>query len=203
MQKIRFSILTALFVLLTFSIVTYTSCTVDKCDNLVCLNGGSCTDGVCKCPTGYSGVLCEDEPVVVDPCANVVCQNGGTCNNGTCSCPTGYEGTNCETLSRAKFIGIYSGSETCTVGSDTYMMTAIAHTDNSKFTLTNLYNITGSLDVVCTITGTNTFSFSGSNTSLGVNSYSGTGTINNNQLTVTYTLTGTGGTNTCTYTGTK
>jgi hypothetical protein len=46
-----------------------------------------------------------------DACKDVVCQNGGTCTDGTCACPTGFEGSNCETLSRAKFLGTYSGNE--------------------------------------------------------------------------------------------
>jgi hypothetical protein len=31
---------------------------VDPCANTVCLNGGTCVDGSCSCPTGYSGADC-------------------------------------------------------------------------------------------------------------------------------------------------
>jgi len=30
----------------------------DPCDNLTCVNGGTCVDGACDCPTGYTGTNC-------------------------------------------------------------------------------------------------------------------------------------------------
>ncbi len=33
----------------------------DPCENLLCLNGGNCVDGLCDCPTGYGGLQCETE----------------------------------------------------------------------------------------------------------------------------------------------
>ena len=75
-----------------------------------------------------------------DECKDIVCANGGTCSNGNCACPSGYEGAQCQTLSRTKFIGVYSGTETCTVGSDSYSITITAHSDNLKFNIQNLYN---------------------------------------------------------------
>jgi hypothetical protein len=68
--------------------------TVDPCDTVTCLNGGTCVDGVCHCPAGYTGNRCQ---TAVDPCAGITCQNGGTCSNGVCSCPQGYTGTYCQT----------------------------------------------------------------------------------------------------------
>ncbi len=41
-----------------FGVVTYSSCVKDECENVSCLNGGSCKDGVCKCPSGYTGSNC-------------------------------------------------------------------------------------------------------------------------------------------------
>jgi hypothetical protein len=66
-------------------------CKKDPCAKTICLNGGACLDGTCKCPDGYSGPHCE----IRDPCYGVKCLNGGTCINGSCNCPTGYSGANC------------------------------------------------------------------------------------------------------------
>ena len=43
--------------------VLYTSCEKDGCLELKCLNGGACTDGFCRCPTGYEGPTCGERVV--------------------------------------------------------------------------------------------------------------------------------------------
>lgn len=43
----------------TFSAVLYTSCTKEACKGVTCLNGGSCSGGICSCPTGVGGNNCE------------------------------------------------------------------------------------------------------------------------------------------------
>lgn len=73
------------------------SCKEDKCDSQYCLNGGTCVEGDCKCPTGYSGEHCENK-------AGYVCTNGtctyvtanatystlGACQAACAPPPTGY-----------------------------------------------------------------------------------------------------------------
>lgn len=52
----------ALGTILTFSAfgaVLYTSCSKDECKDVVCQNGGTCSEGNCTCPTGYEGTNCE------------------------------------------------------------------------------------------------------------------------------------------------
>ena len=41
--------------------LTVNSCSKDEdpCEDVSCLNGGSCDDGNCNCPTGYEGSVCE------------------------------------------------------------------------------------------------------------------------------------------------
>lgn len=133
-----------------------------------------------------------------DECKGVECANGGTCINGTCSCPTGYEGALCDVLSRDKFIGTYTGSETCDAGTDNYTITISANSDKIKLTLTNLYN--DNYTATCTMTGTNSFSFSG--TQSGV-TFTGTGSLATTQLTVNYSLSDGVLTNACTFIGSK
>lgn len=133
-----------------------------------------------------------------DECKNVTCQNGGTCSGGNCTCPTGYEGDRCQTLSRDKFIGTYTGNETCTVGSDEYSIIIATNSDQLKITLTNIYN--QSFTGTGTMTGPNTFALSGSQTGT---TYTGTGTLNGNTLTLAYTITNGVTTNSCTFIGNK
>ncbi len=59
MKSIRNIALTALLTIGAFSAITYTSCNPDKCKDVVCQNGGTCSEGVCSCPVGYEGTLCE------------------------------------------------------------------------------------------------------------------------------------------------
>ena len=51
--------LSALGTILAFSAVTYTSCSTDKCQAIVCAYGGVCNDGACICPSGFTGANCQ------------------------------------------------------------------------------------------------------------------------------------------------
>jgi hypothetical protein len=76
---------------------------VSICDTLHCYNGGSCQNGACVCPQGWTGPDCGTR---IDPCAAITCKNGGYCINGLCSCPAGYEGPACERIKTPKKIRI-------------------------------------------------------------------------------------------------
>ncbi len=63
MTSIRRFALSTIITACVLSASVYTSCTkdkTDKCKTLVCLHGGTCKDGACSCPTGYSGGTCAD-----------------------------------------------------------------------------------------------------------------------------------------------
>ncbi|MFI4963030.1 MAG: hypothetical protein ACHP6H_04135 [Legionellales bacterium] len=134
-----------------------------------------------------------------DKCKDVTCQHGGTCSGGNCTCTTGYEGTNCETKSRDKFVGTYTGSEICTVGTDNYSIVLSAGSSDLVLTYTNLYN--EAFTATCTMAATDSFSFSGSQSGA---TFSGTGRLVTNTLTVHYTIVNAASvSNTCVFTGTK
>lgn len=115
------------------------------------------------------------------------------------TCAAGYEGSDCKTMISTKFIGAYDGSETCTIGSDSYTVTLTAmSSDNMKMTLTNLYN--DNYTLTATITESNKFSISG--TDKGV-TFTGDGTLSGSVLTIKYTAANATLSNSCTFTGTK
>jgi len=61
MRKSAYLSLVIALVTLAFISVTYSACKKDKCKKVSCLNGGTCKDGNCACPTGYAGNTCESE----------------------------------------------------------------------------------------------------------------------------------------------
>lgn len=68
----RYIIITALFTITFFSVALHTGCTqTDKCASISCKNGGTCNDGICNCPTGYTGNLCETKKCEANNTASV------------------------------------------------------------------------------------------------------------------------------------
>lgn len=49
-----------------------------------------------------------------DKCKAIACAYNGVCKDGSCICPSGYEGPQCETITRNKFIGVWTVKETGT-----------------------------------------------------------------------------------------
>ena len=59
MKSIRNIAFSALLTFGAFSAITYTACNKDECKDVVCQNGGTCSEGNCTCPTGFEGTNCE------------------------------------------------------------------------------------------------------------------------------------------------
>jgi len=59
MKSIRNIAFSALLTFGAFGAITYTACNKDECKDVVCQNGGTCSEGNCTCPTGYEGTNCE------------------------------------------------------------------------------------------------------------------------------------------------
>ncbi|HMX83252.1 MAG TPA: hypothetical protein PKN57_04280 [Saprospiraceae bacterium] len=114
-----------------------------------------------------------------DPCKDVDCGTNEDCFEGDCICNVGYEqdaNGKCTVEQRAKFIGTYTGSETCTTGSDNYTINIttsssaidkviISNVYNQGITLTGTVNKTALTIPVQTITiGALTYTFQGTGT---------------------------------------
>ena len=57
----------------------------------ICKNGGTCSENVCHCLTGYAGKRCEI------PNCRPKCLNGGECVDvNVCNCKDGYTGARCQ-----------------------------------------------------------------------------------------------------------
>ena len=64
MKHTKSVVLTIILVLSAFVAVIYSSCKKDKCKGVDCKNTSICKDGLCVCPTGYSGKFCELSTIV-------------------------------------------------------------------------------------------------------------------------------------------
>jgi len=42
-----------------FTLLLLASCSSDPCEEVTCLNGGTCDDGSCDCPDGWTGTDCS------------------------------------------------------------------------------------------------------------------------------------------------
>lgn len=58
MKKLKQILLASMLTVGAFSATFLTSCDPDACKDVICANGGTCTDGSCTCPSGYEGTLC-------------------------------------------------------------------------------------------------------------------------------------------------
>lgn len=163
--------------------LSFHGCT-ESCADVSCQNGGTCSDGTCSCPTGFTGELCETP---TDPCANVDCGDEGICDEGVCVCNEGITGTNCEIEQRAQYYGVYSGTLTGPDGTSTVLVTISEYLNY----LTNLKLIhPGESDLrlgvdltsgVFTIPGQTIYSN-------GYRTYEGSGNFNGDELSYSFSV---------------
>jgi hypothetical protein len=99
---------------------TGTNCSINLCDSITCMNGGTCKQGICSCPSGYVGLDCS-----VDLCDDVTCMNGGTCVQGICQCMSSFNGTQCENCRLDNCVNcIFSSNKvTCVLCDDGFVLT--------------------------------------------------------------------------------
>ena len=123
------------------------SCTND-CDSVSCLNGGTCTDGVCDCPTGFGGDLCENAIAcsVVTCGTNASCEVDATSGIAECYCNDGYEtdaAGDCTVQIRNRYtnggtVNYTANQDVCTSGSYNYSAKMYNDSDVTKFVIEGL-----------------------------------------------------------------
>ena len=67
--------------------IVYTACEKNPCNNVTCMNGGSCSNGACRCPTGWENTQCQNRTI-----DRYIGTYGGfsTCNNGAQTIDTAF-----------------------------------------------------------------------------------------------------------------
>lgn len=102
---------------------------------------------------------------------------------------------------RDKFIGVWSGQETCTTGQDSYQLTITkSSTEDVKIVLTNVYN--QNFTATATVSG-NAFTVTSQNVAQNV-TVSGNGSVNENAITFQFSIQDNAGqSDACTFIGTK
>ena len=78
-----------------------------------------------------------------DKCNAIRCANGGLCKDGNCLCQSGYEGGQCETVTRNKFLGVWTVSETSTMTDQqrNYTISIVEGDNITDVKLHNFYNL--------------------------------------------------------------
>lgn len=61
MKNLKSILLSSALTLGIFGTTTFISCNPDACSDVVCNNGGTCTDGTCTCAVGFEGTNCDTE----------------------------------------------------------------------------------------------------------------------------------------------
>lgn len=89
----------------------------------------------------------------VDDCKDIACVKG-ECLEGLCVCTAGYEGVLCDAALNAKYTGLYTLTETCTSGGDSYAVTvAPKSTSQTEVTFSGLYRETAAITAVVAADG--------------------------------------------------
>jgi hypothetical protein len=111
------------------------------------------------------------------------------------------DNTKCDpTGTVAKFVGTYTGSESCTSGNDNYSLEIEAGSSDYTIKIKNLYNAGSTFVINANVSQKNITIPNQTVSGVTVN---GSGSINGNALQLTFSLSAAAGSDNCTFTGNK
>ncbi|MFT4680914.1 MAG: hypothetical protein ACI9CU_002196 [Polaribacter sp.] len=125
-------------------LASFSSCS-DACKDVDC-GTGTCLEGVCTCPDGFSGTNCA-----VDECAALACDADGgntvaVAAGCDCNCNDGYTGDDCASPWSDGFVGTYNGDDDCGF----LYQSVVSSTTDNVIVFTNFMGLlaTGTANVV-------------------------------------------------------
>lgn len=169
MKNLKTILLASVLTLGAFTATVFNSCNPDACKDIVCANGGTCTDGTCACPSGFEGTLCETQSLSKFLSSNNTAANYNFSDQGGTSC------------------GNYTGVFTTTRSA----------ADTTRLILTNFGGFGATTSVYATVNGNSMTIPSQTIAGATSNTVSGFGTYSSGVITGSYT--NNDGSTTCTY----
>lgn len=100
----------------------------------------------------------------------------------------------------SKFLGNYTGSESCTSGSDNYTIEIVTGSSDYSIKIKNLYNAGATFVINANVSQKN---ITIPNQTISGITINGSGTLNGNALSLTFNLSSSVGSDNCTFNGTK
>ena len=114
------------------------------------------------------------------------------------TCDPGYEGTDCKTETRAKYIGAFTGTETCDGGTSTITITYAAPSQGTDVTAVTIQNLYGA-NFVSTGTVQADGSINIPSQTFGTGTISGSITVTGGKIKATYVVAGGGNSDNCSW----
>ena len=144
------------FGLIAVAALSFSSCK-DECKDVNCANGGTCDAGVCSCPSGYEGELCETETrakIIGTYQVNETCDSTGAANYNVTITAASSDVTK---VLISPFGGYTGATATCTLNGSTLTLNSVSGSNLSFSNLSGTVSANGGTisNVTYTVSGTN------------------------------------------------